>query len=47
MGIGWPLRAIFIFVFSILPVFFLTFLINEIIDTKIIKKRNIMKKVFK
>ena len=32
MGIGWPLKAIFIFLFSILPVFILTYLTNNIIE---------------
>ena len=46
MGIGWPLRAIFIFVLSILPVFLLTYLTNEIIETMILRKRNIVKNEF-
>lgn len=32
MGIGWPLKALFLFVFSILPVFILTFIATEIVE---------------
>ena len=46
MGIGWPLRAMFIFVFSILPVLLLTFLMNEIIEKVILRKRKIAENEF-
>ena len=46
MGIGWPLRAIFIFTFSILPVFLLTYLTDGIIENMILRKRKIVKNEF-
>ena len=42
MGIGWPLKAIFIFTFSILPVFLLTLAATEIIEKRISRKMKII-----
>ena len=41
MGIGWPLKAIFIFTFSIIPVFVLTYLINGVIEIIIHRERKL------
>ena len=46
MGIGWPLKAIFLFVFSILPVFLLTYLTDGIIENMILRKIKIVKNEF-
>ena len=40
MGIGWPLRAIFLFVFSLLPVFLFTIIANEITEKIVLRNRN-------
>ncbi len=44
MGIGWPLKALFLFVFSILPVFLLTFITTEIAERFFLRNKKILYK---